>query len=89
VLGDEVRVTVIAAGFNGGEPTRVVTPAPVVEEEEPADTAEQSPVSPSVAPAVEVDLAAGLGDTPAPLSSRRTIIFEESSDDLDVPDFLK
>ncbi|MEI6250413.1 MAG: cell division protein FtsZ [Actinomycetes bacterium] len=89
VLGDEVRVTVIAAGFDGGEPTRVVTPAPVVEEEEPADTAEQSPVSPSVAPAVEVDLAAGLGDTPAPLSSRRTIIFEESSDDLDVPDFLK
>ena len=89
VLGDEVRVTVIAAGFDGGEPTRVVTPAPVVEEEEPADTAEQSPVSTSVAPAVEVDLAAGLGDTPAPLSSRRTIIFEESSDDLDVPDFLK
>lgn len=89
VLGDEVRVTVIAAGFDGGEPTRVVTPAPVVEEEEPADTAEQSPVSPSVAPAVEVDLAAGLGDSPAPLSSRRTIIFEESSDDLDVPDFLK
>ena len=89
VLGDEVRVTVIAAGFDGGEPTRVVTPAPVVEEEEPADTAEQSPVSTSVAPAVEVDLAAGLGDSPAPLSSRRTIIFEESSDDLDVPDFLK
>ncbi len=89
VLGDEVRVTVIAAGFDGGEPTRVVTPVPVVEEEEPVDTAEQSPVSTSVAPAVEVDLAAGLGDTPAPLSSRRTIIFEESSDDLDVPDFLK
>ena len=89
VLGDEVRVTVIAAGFDGGEPTRVVTPAPVVEEEEPADTAEQSPVSTSVAPAVEVDLAAGLDDSPAPLSSRRTIIFEESSDDLDVPDFLK
>ena len=89
VLGDEVRVTVIAAGFDGGEPTRVVTPAVVVEEEEPFETAEQSPVSTPVAPTVEVDLAAGLGDSPAPVSSRRTIIFEESSDDLDVPDFLK
>lgn len=81
VLGDEVRVTVIAAGFDGGEPTRVVTPPPVVEDElldnpqEPTD--------------VEVDLAAGLDESPAALSSRRKIIFEESSDDLDVPDFLK
>ena len=89
VLGDEVRVTVIAAGFDGGEPTRVVTPAAAVEEEEPSETAAQSPVSTPIAPRVEADLAAGLGDSPAPVSSRRTIIFEESSDDLDVPDFLK
>ncbi|PHX75522.1 MAG: cell division protein FtsZ [Actinobacteria bacterium] len=81
VLGDEVRVTVIAAGFDGGEPTRVVTPPPVVEDELLDDPQESTDG--------EVDLAAGLDESPAPLSSRRKIIFEESSDDLDVPDFLK
>ena len=80
-LGDEVRVTVIAAGFDGGEPTRVVTPPPVVEEELLDDPQESTDV--------DLDLAAGLDELPAPLSSRRKIIFEESSDDLDVPDFLK
>ena len=85
VLGDEVRVTVIAAGFDGGEPTRVVTPPVVTEaEEEIAPAAAATPSAP-----IEFDLAEGLGETPAPISSRRTIIFEESSDDLDVPDFLK
>ena len=29
-LGDEVRVTVIAAGFEGGEPTKIVSPPPTV-----------------------------------------------------------
>ena len=81
VLGDEVRVTVIAAGFDGGEPTRVVTPPPVVEDEVLDDPQESTDV--------DVDLVAGLDESPAPLSSRRKIIFEESSDDLDVPDFLK
>ena len=81
VLGDEVRVTVIAAGFDGGEPTRVVTPTYVVEEDAPEEVS-------AIAPA-EVDIAAGLGDAPTPVSTRRTIVFEESSDDLDVPDFLK
>ena len=85
VLGDEVRVTVIAAGFDGGEPTRVVTPPVVTEaEEEIAPAAAATPSAP-----IEFDLVEGLGETPAPISSRRTIIFEESSDDLDVPDFLK
>jgi cell division protein FtsZ len=85
VLGDEVRVTVIAAGFDGGEPTRVVTPPVVTEaEEEIAPAAAATPSAP-----IEFDLVEGLGETPAPISSRRTIIFEESSHDLDVPDFLK
>ena len=76
-LGDEVRVTVIAAGFDGGEPARTkeqrrenyVSPdsgaAPQVQT--PADpyAQEQVPVAPS-----------GRG-------------FDDDDDDIDIPDFLK
>ncbi len=81
-LGDEVRVTVIAAGFDGGAPTHkrfetprrqaAPEPEPVVEEpvrREPARPAEPAYVA-----------------SPRPAEPRRTIVFE---DDLDVPDFLK
>jgi cell division protein FtsZ len=81
-LGDEVRVTVIAAGFDGGEPKRKEMPmtVPAVEiepllEDDPVTIAVRSMPSapPSEAP------------------SRRTIVFDDqlSSDELDVPDFLK
>jgi cell division protein FtsZ len=84
-LGDEVRVTVIAAGFDAGAPTpvrRVETrrPAPVEQSAppqapQPQQRAPQPPPqqSPSHRPA-------------APAPQRRTVVFE---DDLDVPDFLK
>ncbi|MGW9586401.1 cell division protein FtsZ [Microbacterium sp. NPDC055455] len=86
-LGDEVRVTVIAAGFDGGEPqtriepitaARVVsTPAiPVTPAEEAAkdhrETTEQAPVPVSVGAATESSYDTAFGD-----------------DDLDIPDFLK
>lgn len=61
-LGDEVRVTVIAAGFEGGEP----------------------PVRKS-APVVQATDATG----DIPVQQPRTVVFEDSSDDLDVPDFLR
>ena len=78
-LGDEVRVTVIAAGFDGGEPTRTkeqrrenyVSPdngatAQVLPPTEPySTTQEQVPVAPS-----------GRG-------------FDDDDDDIDIPDFLK
>lgn len=77
-LGDEVRVTVIAAGFDGGEPKRMEVPILYTKSEE----ASTDPVV----------VAASLPDGP-PLqaSFRRTIVFEEaiSSDELDIPDFLK
>jgi cell division protein FtsZ len=84
-LGDEVRVTVIAAGFDAGAPTpvrRVETrrPAPIEQSAppqapQPQQRAPQPPPqqSPSHRPA-------------APAPQRRTVVFE---DDLDVPDFLK
>ena len=86
-LGDEVRVTVIAAGFDGGEPqtriepitaARVVsTPAiPVTPAEEAAkdhrETTEQAPVPVSVGAVTESSYDTAFGD-----------------DDLDIPDFLK
>lgn len=86
-LGDEVRVTVIAAGFDGGEPqariepitaARVVsTPAiPVTPAEEAAkdhrETVEPSPVPVSVGAVTESSYDTAFGD-----------------DDLDIPDFLK
>jgi cell division protein FtsZ len=78
-LGDEVRVTVIAAGFDAGIPTpvrRVETrrPEPVAAAPQPAAAAPAVPPRPRPAP------------TPPPAQPRRTVVFE---DDLDVPDFLK
>jgi cell division protein FtsZ len=85
-LGDEVRVTVIAAGFDGGAPTtkrfeprqRVVTAKPEPEPEpqyvEPVRQPAPSYTPSAAAPAAQ------------PERPRRTVVFE---DDLDVPDFLK
>ncbi|MFT3798786.1 cell division protein FtsZ [Microbacterium sp.] len=83
-LGDEVRVTVIAAGFDGGEPQARIEP---ITAQRPAAV----PVVPSV-PADEVarELAeheqkepVSVGAVSEPYSS----VFGD--DDLDIPDFLK
>lgn len=77
-LGDEVRVTVIAAGFDGGEPKHMEVPILYTKTEEIVTD--------------PVFVAASLPDGP-PLqaAARRTIVFEESitGDELDIPDFLK
>jgi cell division protein FtsZ len=96
-LGDEVRVTVIAAGFDGGHPParrEAVTGRRVVDD---------TPEVPGVAPRAEapvlvpagatsgVVLPPGLVGSERPgvdLRQPRTISFDEP-DDLDVPDFLK
>jgi cell division protein FtsZ len=98
-LGDEVRVTVIAAGFDGGEPTQRREPAiirrPVERRPEPAAIS-----------VVDEDIDLDDEDDPVPAFARtrnepepvrvaprveqprRKIVFEDT-DDLDVPDFLK
>jgi cell division protein FtsZ len=89
-LGDEVRVTVIAAGFDGGTmrprtaelPRRQPTRAPA-EREEPERATDSGP-----APDPESKDAAEPRTPLRPQPPRRTIVFEDS-DDLDVPDFLK
>ena len=79
-LGDEVRVTVIAAGFDAGAPTpvrRIETRRPAAVEEEP----KPAPPAPSFTPTPRPR-----PTTQPPAPARRTVVFE---DDLDVPDFLK
>ena len=88
-LGDEVRVTVIAAGFDGGNPptrrgqpvtTRVDRETPVAVETAKAKAED------GAQPEIPVPVERPEPRRPAP--EPRTIVFD-SGDDLDVPDFLK
>jgi cell division protein FtsZ len=76
-LGDEVRVTVIAAGFDGGEPSA-----------KPKEGRRTNYVVPDAPAAVEGDPARPIEPTlvhTAPLDRG----FDDDDSDLDVPDFLK
>lgn len=82
-LGDEVRVTVIAAGFDGGEPQARIEPITA-----------QRPASVPVVPAVPADEAARTADADereAVTVAAATDSYESvyGADDLDIPDFLK
>jgi len=86
-LGDEVRVTVIAAGFDGGEPQTRIEPI----------TAQRT-ATPPVLPQVSADDAAreiaaeAEEKQPVPVSATAATDSYESvygDDDLDIPDFLK
>jgi cell division protein FtsZ len=84
-LGDEVRVTVIAAGFDGSTPPmRREYRRPVATPVETEQTVDLTAREPARAPAAAVAAPASV-----PTASRpRTIVFDDG-DDLDVPDFLK
>jgi cell division protein FtsZ len=104
-LGDEVRVTVIAAGFDGGsprparQPTRraVETPRPSDPIEDAINVTTAPPSSSRSEPRQpdRVTLPSGPAESPVlprrePSTPRRTIVFEdEIEEELDVPDFLK
>ncbi len=99
-LGDEVRVTVIAAGFDGGMPKRrdqsqpalrrdtapAATAAPAGQQATPAQTsgAFQGSSTPDSATA----RTSAAKQAPAPARQPRAIPFDDN-EDLDVPDFLK
>jgi cell division protein FtsZ len=95
-LGDEVRVTVIAAGFEGGQPPRrqsasrpaeVRTPQPrPVPAADPPPSQPVEPV-PTPVPAMAAPVPATTYARPAPAPPSRTN--GHVDDDLDVPDFLK
>ncbi len=84
-LGDEVRVTVIAAGFDGGAPKRVSVPsinaATLSGNADPIASNDPLAVALDV-PTVSISTAN---------SQRKRITFEDlvSEDDIDIPDFMK
>ena len=89
-LGDEVRITVIAAGFDGG------LPQARKDAERTVTLPESEVVSvQSTAPAGQRSYASGTGAVQHPVGSGtpvepKKIVFEDSADDgLDIPDFLK
>ena len=82
-LGDEVRVTVIAAGFAGGEPKRVLMP--VINAA--ALSGEADPIAANDPIAVALDLDVNGGEP----RSRKRITFEDlvAEDEIDIPDFMR
>jgi cell division protein FtsZ len=78
-LGDEVRITVIAAGFDGGEPKRVAVP--VIDAATLGGVSNPLPDNDPLVVAMDLD------------ASRPTkrVTFEElvAEDEIDVPDFMK
>ncbi len=93
-LGDEVRVTVIAAGFDGGAPQqrrpapkREDASAPAATGTPPAAPTGEAPVVPAAGTG-PADIPGARPFDPQPQPRPRTIVFDDS-DDLDVPDFLK
>jgi cell division protein FtsZ len=90
-LGDEVRVTVIAAGFDGGlPPARKPAISPPATKRAGEDKPATAPAPP--APTEGVDAAAAVVPEPTePRREPRRIVFDDGDDgdELDVPDFLK
>jgi cell division protein FtsZ len=82
-LGDEVRVTVIAAGFAGGEPKRVLMP--VINAA--ALSGEADPIAANDPIAIALDLDVNSGEP----RSRKRITFEDlvAEDEIDIPDFMR
>jgi cell division protein FtsZ len=88
-LGDEVRVTVIAAGFDGGEPSPRIEPVtatrPAVN---PLTSPEVVQVAEKPAPPVPVEQPVSVPVT-AGVSEPSSYDSAFGEDDLDIPDFLK
>lgn len=96
-LGDELRITVIAAGFDGGAPTvrrgagalgtidgAVETPA--AEESDPVD----APIESSTPLPQAIDVDGFDADEPAPRTDELDVAaVRKDADALDVPDFLR
>jgi len=79
-LGDEVRITVVAAGFAGGEPKRVAMPV--------IDAASLNGVADPIAANDPISFAMEVGEDVLP---RKRVTFEElvAEDEIDIPDFMK
>ncbi len=80
-LGDEVRITVIAAGFDGGAPKRVAVP--VLDASALNGHADPISANDPLAVALELD--------EEEVPTRHRVTFEQliAEDEIDVPDFMK
>ncbi|WP_458041910.1 MULTISPECIES: cell division protein FtsZ [Bacteria] len=86
-LGDEVRVTVIAAGFDGGEPLQRSEPV-VAQRQAPALPVATADEAAEVKPPVRESVSVGSASGPiVPEAAGFDSAFGD--DDLDIPDFLK
>ncbi|MGB3731172.1 cell division protein FtsZ [Microbacterium sp.] len=85
-LGDEVRVTVIAAGFDGGEP--LPKPELLVDVKRPASQTLPEVELPGAVEETDIESTRTVSPKPAPVASGFEPGFG-SDDDLDVPEFLK
>lgn len=104
-LGDEVRVTVIAAGFDGGEPTHREFPVPSFASSDAPSAPGTEPIAVAggfVAPTTTGAFSAPAASNdpwapvPAPVSTTASYTsipvdtgFTDDESDLDVPDFMK
>ena len=87
-LGDEVRVTVIAAGFDGGQPQRRQARPAEQRPAQPSRPTAQPTFAPSQPAAPQA--AAMPGQRPAPQQPvQHSAPAVDDDDDLDVPDFMK
>ena len=84
-LGDEVRVTVIAAGFDGGVPKRVSVP--VINAASLSGIADPIASNDPLAVALDIPTVSVSSNG----SARKRITFEDlvTEDDIDIPDFMK
>lgn len=88
-LGDECRITVIAAGFDVPKSeTQAVSPAVATQEATPASDgpAQEAEESPAPAPATEAEPAPAAPPVPESLPEERTKNFDNN---IEIPDFLK
>lgn len=88
-LGDECRITVIAAGFDVPKSeTQAATPAVATQEAAPASDgpAQEAEESPAPAPATESEPAPAAPPVPESLPEERTKNFDNN---IEIPDFLK
>ncbi len=91
-LGDEVRITVIAAGFDGGAPKRVEMP--VIDAATLSGHANPLDSDDPIAVALDLDSVEETGEIAVPKPPRKIITFESDTsldglDEIDVPDFMK
>ena len=84
-LGDEVRVTVIAAGFEGGLPKRVSVP--IIDAASLSGNADPIAANDPLAVTLDVPALSVTSGNPG----RKRITFEDlvTEDDIDIPDFMK